>query len=150
MNPLDLPKWGSKPKPKVELSQKKVDSFLGLQNEIVRGDSVAEAHVIIQVMGGIKGVVAQTYKVAFVEGQSLGQYFGRLKLKRAAAYSAVYDQSNLSNGRCRMSYIPRRGAHIVIGRSGVGSATQYQRSNHDAQRVAARMGGGAQVVEVKK
>ena len=150
MNPLDLPKWGSKPKPKVELNQKKVNHFLGVQNEIVRDDSIAEAHVIIQVMGGLKGVASQTYRVAFVEGQPLAQYLGRLKLKRAATYSAVYDQSNLSAGRCRMSYVPKKGAHIVIGRSGVGSATQYQRSNHDAQRVAARMGGGAQVVEVKK
>ena len=148
MNPLNIPKWGPKPKPKP--FEKKVDAYLGLQNEVVRDDSSAESHITIQVTGGIKGTVAQTYKVAFVEGQSLGQYLSRLKLKRAAAYNAVYDQSNLETGRCRMSYVPKSRAHITIGRAMVGSATQHQRSNHDAQKLATNMGGGARVVEVKK
>ena len=148
MNPLDLPKWGPKPKPKP--FEKKIEHFLGVQNEVVRDDAGADAHITIQVLGGIKGTNPQSYKVAFTEGQPLGQYLGRLKLKRAAAYSAVYDQTDLSRGRCRMSYVPKKGSHITLGRAAVGSATQHQRSSHDAQKLAANMGGGAKVVEVKK
>ena len=117
---------------------------------VVRDDAGADSHIVIQVMGGIKGTTPQSYKVAFVEGQTLGRYLGRLKLKRAAAYSAVYDRANLEVGRCRMSYVPQKGSFITVGGSAGGSATQFQRSNHDAQKVAARMGGGASVVEVKK
>jgi hypothetical protein len=148
VNPLDIPKWGPKPKPK--LLRKRVEQFTGLRNEAVKDDVGADSHITIQVMGGIKGTSSQIYKVAFVEGQSLKQYLGRLKLRRAAIYNAVYDQTNLQAGRCRISYVPTRGSHITIGKSSVGSATQFQRSNHDAQRVAANMGGGAKVVERKK
>lgn len=148
MNPLDLPKWGPKPKPKP--FEKTVDQYIGLQNEVVRDDSGAEDHISVQVFGGIKGTVAETYKVTYVEGQTLGQYLSRLKLKRAAAYNAVYDQTDLERGRCRMSYVPTKDSHITIGRAVVGSATQFQRTNHDAQRIASNMGGGARVVEVKK
>jgi hypothetical protein len=146
VNPLNLPQWGKKPKP----FEKKVDNFLGIQNEVVRDDAGAKDHIVIQALGGIKGTTPQTYKVAYVEGQTLGQYLGRLKLKRAATYGAVYDQANLSGGRCRMTYVPQKGSHITIGNAGAGSATSHQRSNHDAQRLASNMGGGARIVEGSK
>jgi hypothetical protein len=146
VNPLHLPKWNIKKKKPLH----EVEHFLGIQNEVVRDDADAKSHITIKAAGGIRGSETQTYKVEHIEGQSLGQYLGRLKLKRAGIYSAVYDQTNLSNGRCRMTYVPKGGAVITIGGAKSGSATHLQRTNHDAQRIAANMAGGAKVVEVKK
>lgn len=149
MNPLYIPKWDTKKKKKGK-SLKTVEHFLGVQNEAVKDDASASSHITINIAGGIRGNDPQTYKLAYSEGQSLGQYLGRLKLKKAGIYNAVYDQTNLSNGRCRMTYVPRRGSIITIGLARAGSASHLQRTNHDAQRLAANMGGGAHIVEVKK
>lgn len=145
MNPFLIPKWGKK-----EAEFKKVDRpHLGVRNEAVWDDKDSEHHITIRVMGGVTGDTSGEYKLAYSEGTSLARYLSRLNLKRSAAYSAVYDHSNLENGRCRMTYVPKPGARIVIGHASVGSAVEHQRSNVDAQRLAVNMGGGAKVVEVK-
>jgi hypothetical protein len=148
MNPLDLPWSSAPPKKEPEIKERK-PSFIGIQNEVVRDDASSSAHITVAVRG-VSGVPSQEFKVAYVEGQSLGRYLTRLKLKRTATYNAVYDQTNLENGRCRMTYIPQAGANIAIGPPAVGSAYALQRTNHDARRLATNMGGGAKVVERKK
>jgi len=147
MNPLDLP-WSSA-SPKKEPEKERKPNFIGIQNEVVRDDASAPKHITISVRG-ISGVPSQEFKVAYSEGQPLSKYLMRLKLKRVATYNAVYDQTNLEKGRCRMTYVPQVGAHILIGPPGVGSAYSLQRTNHDARRLSANMGGGAKVVEGKK
>lgn len=112
-------------------------------------DKDAKHHVVIEVRG-TKGVHPGIYKLAWQEGQRLGDYLRRLRLKRIACYSAVYDINAKDRGRLRMSYIPTKDSHIVIGSSALGVSTQFQRSSVDAQRVAANMGGGRRVVEVDK
>lgn len=139
-----IPKWG---KPKKE--PRVVHHHLGIRNEVVRDDEGYDRHITVRVVGGVGGAASGEYKVGYTEGMNLGRYLSRLKLKRIAAYSAVYDQTNLENGRCRMTYVPQPGAKITVGPSQIGSATAHQRSGVDAVRVATRMGGGAKVVERK-
>jgi hypothetical protein len=135
-----IPKWGKK----VEPPRPRTDpSFIGVRNEAVRDDSGKEAHITIRTGDSEDN----EYKVEYVEGQALSRYLGRLRLKRRAAYSAVYDRTNLENGRCRMTYVPGPGAVITIGSASVGTATGFQRSRHDAEALARNMGGGADVVE---
>jgi len=134
---LHLPQWGKKKKPK----RKKTTNFLGVQNEAVRDSAKAEQFVIINV-ASVKGAASGSYKLAYVPGQSLKLYLKRLKLLRVAIYHSVYDLTNKEHGKCRMTYVPKAGARIQIGPVGVGLATHLQRTNVDAQRVAANMGGG--------
>ena len=145
VNPLDLP-FGKKP-PKPEDLREKIPHFIGVKNEAVRDDAGAQKIITISV-SGIKGVPAAAYKLEWVEGQMLGTYLSRLKLKRAAIYAAVRNIDDLERGRLRMTYIPEEGARISVGNSRVSSALQYQRTNHNAESVARNMGGGAKVVEV--
>ncbi len=147
MNPLSLPDWNKK-KPEA-LSRDKRASHLGLKAEVTIIDKDAEHHVVIEVRGA-KGVHPGKYKLAYKKGCNLGDYLRRLRLKRVACYSAVYDISNKNRGRLRMTYIPNKESHIVMGPGSLGVSTQFQRSSIDAQRVAARMGGGRKVVEVPK
>lgn len=147
MNPLDLPNWKKK-KPELPTFGRSA-SHLGLKAEVTIVDKDAEHHVIIEVRGA-KGVHPGQYKVAYRKGCSLGDYLRRLRLKRTACYSAVYDINNKKTGRLRMTYVPTETSHIVIGNRGLGVSTQFQRSSIDAQRVAAQMGGGRKVVEVDK
>lgn len=144
MNPLDLPSRKIKKGP-----EKKVPQFLGIRNEKVKSDSSASSFVTV-VVRGIKGASSGEYRVAYQEGQSLGKYLSELKLKRVGVYNAVYDEAHPAAGRCRMTYVPKPGSRVVIGSAAVGQFTHFQRSNHDAQRIAFNMGGGAKVVEVKK
>lgn len=146
VNPLSLPNW-KKPKEEPKIIGRNVS--LGPKGETVIIDKDAKHHVVIEVRG-VKGTHPGAYKVAYQEGQSLGVYLRRLRLKRTACYSAVYDIKATDRGRLRMTYIPNKGSHIVIGSSAIGVATQFQRSSVDAQRVAANMGGGRRVVEVDK
>lgn len=146
MNPLSLPDWK---KPKEKDPRTGNNQSLGLKAEAVMFDKDAKHHVVIEVRG-TKGVHPGIYKLAWQEGQRLGDYLRRLRLKRIACYSAVYDINAKDRGRLRMSYIPTKDSHIVIGSSALGVSTQFQRSSVDAQRVAANMGGGRRVVEVDK
>lgn len=143
MNPLDLP-FGKKPERPLE---KKVPSYLGVKNEAVRDDQGANKKITISV-GGLKGVSSGEYKLEWVEGRMLGEYLSRLKLKRAAIYAAVRNLDNLELGRLRMTYIPEVGDRIALGSASMSSAVSYQRSNHNAENVARRMGGGAKFVDV--
>jgi hypothetical protein len=146
VNPLSLPNW-KKPKEEPKITGRNVS--LGPKGETVIIDKDAKHHVIIEVRGA-KGVHPGSYKLAWQEGCSLGGYLRRLRLKRAACYSAVYDINAKNRGRLRMTYVPNKDSHIVIGSSALGVATQFQRSSVDAQRVATNMGGGRRVVEVDK
>jgi len=146
VNPLFIPNWERPPE---KDSYKGNNQSLGLKTETVLIDKDAEHHVVIEVRSA-KGVHPGVYKLAWKKGQPLGEYLRRLRLKRAACYSAVYDLSAKNRGRLRMSYVPNKDSHIVIGSSALGVASQFQRSSVDAQRVAAKMGGGRKVVEVDK
>jgi len=146
VNPLNIPQWGKPEEPK---DGRKVPSFLGVRNEAVRDDVEAEEIITIQVRG-LKGTADGIYKLAYSPGTSLGKYLRRLQLRRAATYSAVYDTTNLEKGRCRMTYIPDKGAIILIGQAVFGPVSHLQRSSVDAQRAAFNMGGGSKVVEYKK
>ena len=146
MNPLNLPDWK---KPKLPEKKGGRNASLGLKSEAVIIDAGAKHHVTIEVRG-TKGVHPGAYKLAYEEGRPLGDYLRRLRLKRTACYSAVYDIKAENQGRLRMTYVPSKDSHIVIGSSALGVATQFQRSSVDAQHVAAKMGGGRKVVEVDK
>lgn len=143
MNPLELP-FGKKPKPE---PKEKVPSYLGVKNEAVRDDETAEQHITI-IVNGLKGVPNREFKLRWEPGQQLGKYFSRIKLKQTAIYAAVRNPDNLSAGRLRMTYIPEPGMRITVGNARVSSAVHLQRSNHNAESVARKMGGGARVVEV--
>lgn len=143
MNPLSIP-WGRKPK--VE-KQDPVPSFIGVRNEAVRDSAEAEHHISITVRG-LQGTPDGEYKLEWVEGTPLKHYLSQLKLIGPAMRSAVRDLSNPEAGRVRMHYIPEKEAKIVLGNPSVSSALQFQRSSHDAERVASRMGGGARFVDV--
>jgi hypothetical protein len=147
VNPLHLPSWKKK-EPELPARNNRA-SHLGLKAEVMIVDKDAEHHVVIEVRG-VKGAHPGKYKVAYVEGRMLGDYLRRLRLKRVACYSAVYDITNKKTGRLRMTYVPSETSHIVLGNRSTGVSTKYQRSSIDAQRVATRMGGGRKVVEVEK
>jgi hypothetical protein len=127
VNPLKLP-WSQREKPK-EL-KKKVPQFIGVRNEAVRDDADAEKKVVFSVRG-LTSVPSGRFELAFVPGCSLRTYLTRLKLRHAATYAAVYDQSNLERGRCRMNYIPTADSHILIGPPGTSPMAHLQRSNGD-------------------
>ena len=143
MNPLSVP-WGHKPK--VE-EKERVPSYLGLRNEAVRDNASAERSITITVRG-IKGAAEGEYKLEWFEGVTLKQYLSQLKLVSTALRSAVRDQTNLEAGRLRMHYIPEAGAKIVLGSPALSSALQFQRSSHNAEDVALKMGGGAKYVDI--
>lgn len=143
MNPLSIP-WGQKPK--VE-EKEPVPSFIGVRNEAVRDSAAAEDHVSITVRG-LQGTPDGEYKLEWVEGTPLKRYLAQLKLVGPAMRSAVRDLTNPEVGRVRMHYIPDKGAKIVLGHPSVSSALQFQRSSHNAENVALRMGGGARFVDV--
>jgi len=133
-----LPQWGKKKK---EPKRKRYHhTFIGVQNEAVRDSSKAEKHITISVRG-VQGVASGSFKLAYQPGMKLGLYLKTLKLRRVGIYHSVYDLANKSHGKCRMSYVPEAGAEILIGPVNVGLATQWARTNIDAQRVAANMGG---------
>jgi hypothetical protein len=148
LNPLHLPDWKEKKEPELPARNKRA-SHLGLRTEVTIVDKDAEHHIIIEVRG-VKGTHPGKYKVAYVRGRKLGAYLRRLRLKRAACYSAVYDITNGKKGRLRMTYVPAKNSHIVLGSASLGVSSQFQRSSIDAQQVAVRMGGGSKVVEVDK
>lgn len=136
MNVLELP-WCSGPEDTIEKEKKK--SFIGLRNEAVRDNVDTKEFIVVQVRG-LKSSASGQYRLAYSAGQSIGKYLRKLKLKRTAAYAAVYDLKNLSHGRCRMSYVPQSGAHILIGPPDISPQLRLQRSRVDAQRLAAGMG----------
>ena len=137
MNPLSLPRWNQSTKRPEPKAPQETFSIL---------DPEAKAHIIIEVRN-MRGITPRKYKVGYNQGQHLNYYLGRLKLRRAASYCAVYDLSNKTKGRLRKTYIPPETAHIVLGSA---MLSQHQRSSVDAQRMSVRMGGGAKVVEVTK
>lgn len=147
LNPLPLPKWSKKKKKIPEA--RKVHNYIGLKSEAVREDAGAKSHIVISVQG-VKSMPSGSYSVAYLPGQSLGKYLSRLKLKRTAIYSAVYDSVHGGNKRLRMTYVPKEGSRITIGSIGHGPVTHLQRTTVDAQRVALNMGGLEKVVERKK
>lgn len=145
-----IPKWKAKPKMEDGFTS---PNFLGVTNEVLRDEAGAAEHITIEVRGLAK-FPSGTYKLAFVSGASLGDYLKRVKLRYAGMTNAVYDYTNLEKGRCRMSYIPQKGARIVIGRADMGPAFQFQRTTADGMRLAANMGKASagqspNVVEVK-
>jgi len=143
LNPLSVP-WGQKPKVAVK---EPVPSYLGLRNEAARDNAGAEKFITITVRG-IRGTPEGEYRLEWTEGNTLKQYLSQLKLISAAMKSAVRDLTNPEAGRVRMYYIPEVGARIVLGNPTVSSALQFQRSSHDAEAVARRMGGGAKFVDI--
>ena len=144
LNPLDLP-WAKPPPPEPE--GESVPHFIGVRNEVVRDDAGAKEIITIEVRA-VSGVPSGKYTLEYTPGQRLSKYLSRLKLKRAATYNAVYDQSNLEKGRCRMSYVPEVGAHITIGPPAYGSAMQYQRSSMDSHELGRRLSKGPRVVDI--
>lgn len=145
-NPLNIP-WGKKDPEPPKPPEKKVPSYLGLKNEAVKAAAGAEEVVTIKV-GGLKGVPSGEYRLEWQEGARLKSYLSRLNLVHSALYSAVHDQTNLEVGRIKMTYVPSSGAIITIGSAGLSTVVHLQRSNHNAEHVALRMGGGAEEVEV--
>ena len=149
MTPLNVP-WGKKaPIPK-EPERPPVPVFLGVTNERVKDQAPIEndpTAITIQV-NGVKGVPNNTFKVRWSKGTALGVYLKQLHLSYVALKAAVRDLKNPDGGRLRSYYIPEPGAHIVLGNPTVSSALIYQRSSHDAQRVARNMGDGAKFVDV--
>jgi len=143
MNPLHLP-FGKKEQKE---PGKKVPHFLGVRNEAIRDDQDAEQHVTV-IVRGVKGAVDGEYKLKWEPGKPLGDYFSRIKLKQSAVYAAVRDPDHLEKGRLRMHYIPEPGSRVTVGNPRVSSAISLQRSNHNAESIARKMGGGARVVEV--
>lgn len=143
LNPLSVP-WGQKPK--VE-PKETAPSYLGLRNEAVRDNAQAAKSITIAVHG-LKGTPNGEYRLEWIEGTTLKQYLSQLKLVGTAMRSAVRDQTHLEMGRLRMHYIPEEGAQITLGSSSLSSALQFQRSSHNAEDVALKMGGGARVVDV--
>jgi hypothetical protein len=104
MNPLDFPEWGS-PEP----WRTTAASVPSLQLE----DPVDPSGVTIKIIGDLNQT--PIHSVPYDTRNSLSQYLAVLGLKRYAIYRAVYDLTNLSKGRVRMSYVPASGAVIVIG-----------------------------------
>lgn len=141
MNPLDLP-FGKKPRKEPE---EKIPQFIGVRNEAVRDDLEAERFVTITVLG-VKGATSGEYRLKWEAGSNLGRYFSRLKMKNVALRASVRNQDRLEDGRLRMNYIPEPGSRISVGPAKVSSAVGLQRSNHNAESVARRMGGGAREV----
>jgi hypothetical protein len=113
--------------------------FLGVRAEAVLDDQAAEAHISIEVRA-LKGIPNGIYRLAHQEGMTLGQYLSRIKLMATAVKASVYDRANPNQGRCRMSYVPQRGARILVCRGGTSDANMLQRSSVDVQRVASNMG----------
>ena len=149
MNPCSIP-FGNNPKPKAE--QSSAPNFLGVRNEAVRDSAAAQVKIKIQVTG-VKGQPNATYEIAYREGATLKHYLDQLKLKQAAMFSAVRDQSNLEKGRLRLHYVPTPRSHITLGNASVSSVLQFQRSTVDAQEVAYRMGsnpGGPVALSVQR
>ena len=144
------PKWGEKNKP----DEDKVPNYLGVVNEILRDEAGAAAHISIEVRG-IPGHPSGIYRLAHNPGTLLSDYLRKIKLRYAGMSNAVYDYSNLEHGRCRMTYVPKEGARIVIGHRDMGPAFHMQRTTVDVQRLAANMGRQAdgsvpRIIERKK
>lgn len=141
MNPLDLP-FGKKPKVEPE---ERVPHFIGVRNEAVRDDSEAELTITI-IVRGIKGFPGGEYKLKWESGSSLGHYLSRLRMKSIAIRSAMRNEADLEAGRLRTNYIPEPGSRIIVSNAKLSTAAHLQRSNHNAETVARKMGGGARVV----
>lgn len=124
----------------------KSPSFLGVRNEAVRDSSTSSQVVQIEVRG-VKGSASGSYRLAYLSEAPLSHYLGVLNLKNVASKSAVYDYSNLEKGRCRLHYVPSPGARIVIGPPSYGPALEWQRCNHDVNRLMENMGSGNRIVE---
>lgn len=106
MNPLDFPKWGSPQILKPKVSNKPTKSL---------ADPVDPSEVTIRIIGDSGQVPLRS--VPYKNQCSLGRYLTPLNLKRYAIYRAVYDLTNPSKGRVRMSYVPAQGSVIIIGPS---------------------------------
>jgi hypothetical protein len=146
-DPLKCP-WGKSPQRPLDDRRVNEGHHIGKRNEAVRDSVGSLSFVTVRVMG-VRGVPSGDYRVAYSPGAKLGFYFAKLGLKAASLRASVMDARNPSRGKLRMSYVPLEGAVIVLGRPGVSSALRLQSSNHDAQSVARRMGGGAESVSVK-
>jgi hypothetical protein len=110
---------------------------LGVRNDALAEDAGAHDIVTIEVRGA-RGAASGIYRLAYSQEATIRTYLRRLKLVHAALYSAVYDETK--GQRCRLSYVPQKGAKIILCPGNMGLATQFQRSHHDAQDVAVRMG----------
>ena len=109
MNVLDLP-WAKREEKKEEATQ---PTYLGVRHERIRTARSEGDNIVVEV-GAVSGVPSGRYDVAYSAGAKLGDYFYKIKMRRVASRAAVYDQSNLSKGRLRSSYIPGPSAHILI------------------------------------
>jgi len=144
MNPLRVP-WGKKPPTKKEKSAS--PPFIGIKNEAARENRDASSFVSISVRG-VKGAPNGSYLLPWSEGACLKYYLSQINLITAAIHSAILDDAYPEEGRLRLRYVPKNNSRIKLGAPSVGAALQYQRSSHDAQRIAYRMGGGTKVVEM--
>jgi len=143
MNPLSIP-WGAQDKP---VARSPVPNFIGLRNEVARQNQNLARRITIELQG-LAGRPNGRYDLEYSAGASLRHYFHQLKLQHAAAHSSVRDLTNPEAGRLRSSYVPAENSHIVLGNPKVSSMLHLQRTNHDAQSIAARM-GTAKIVERK-
>jgi hypothetical protein len=156
LSPLAVPKWkeGQKTPLVVQRKWKSVDpGDIGppppprapQERKLSRKEEVAEAALVAsQVLKvEIRGVdVAKdgTYSFAYDGERQLGKYLDQLELRRLATRNAVYDMSNLEAGRLRMTYVPSPDTTILIGARDYGPMSHLQRTNHDGQRLAKRIG----------
>lgn len=147
INPLNCP-WGKSSTPAFEAKVVTEGHHIGKRNEAVRDSVRAESFVIVRTVG-VRGVPSGDYRLAYSSGAKLGFYLAKLGLKAAALRASVMDATNPSRGKLRMSYVPLEGSVIVLSRPGVSSVLQFQRSNHDAQAVARRMGDGSDTAAAK-
>jgi hypothetical protein len=138
MNPLGSP-WSSR-NDRIDLHPEGSTEvqYLGLRNTKLTEAKDRKA-LTIEVRG-VGAVPSGPYKVAYSEGATLRYYLRQLRILHAASYSAVYDKANPEKGRCRLTYVPRENSEMLICPPRVGTATRFQRSNHDAEKVASKMG----------
>lgn len=107
-------------------------------------ESINDDRIVIQIAG--KG----TFKIPYHEGWDLRMYLRDARSLAYAIRKAVYDTNQPERGRLRLNHIPAPGAKIYIGSANWSPVAHLQRTNHDAERLARNMGGGAAVVEYQK
>lgn len=160
MNPLGLPKWKSRaqiadpPKappsfgegnvvtglPDSEDKKRAPLPFISKKEEHTREAAKAQHTIEVRVAAD-RSKPAESVKLAWSKGKSLGEYLSPIGLKMAAVRRAVYDMTNLGRGRLRLYYEPEPGAIIQIQDAAIGVQYHLQTNKgRDLQRMALNMG----------